>query len=56
LAVNPLHQLVDAYRALLFGGSPPLVQLVWLLAWALLLGAGGIWLFRHGIEPAKDLL
>ncbi len=56
LTVNPLHHLVEAYRAVILEAQSPLLMLPYLVVWSIGLMALGLVFFRKAIEPAKDFL
>lgn len=56
LAINPLHHVVQAYRAVLLEGRAPGVELVWLAGWTVVVAGLGLWFYRKALERAKDFL
>jgi ABC-type polysaccharide/polyol phosphate export permease len=56
LAINPLHHVVEAYRAVLLDGRAPWPEALWLAGWAVALGGLGAWFFRSALDRAKDFL
>lgn len=56
LAINPLHHVVEAYRAVLLEGRAPFPELWPLLGWVVVIGGGGLWFFRVALPRAKDFL
>lgn len=56
LALNPLHHLVEAYRAVLIDGRAPLPEGLFVLGWAVTASGLGLWFFRATLDRGKDLL
>jgi homopolymeric O-antigen transport system permease protein len=54
--INPLHQFVSAYRAVVLEARSPLPMLPALLAWTVASCVLGWWFFRRTVENAKDFL
>lgn len=56
LAINPLHHVVQAYRAVLLEGRAPGAELAWLAGWIVVVAGVGLWFYRKALERAKDFL
>jgi ABC-type polysaccharide/polyol phosphate export permease len=56
LAINPLHAVVQGYRAVLLEARAPWPEVAWLAAWAVLIGGIGAWFYRAALDRAKDFL
>ncbi len=56
LAINPLHHVVQGYRAVMLEDRAPLPELAWLIGWCVLVGGGGLWFYRAAIHRAKDFI
>ncbi len=54
LPINPLHAVVQGYRAVMLDGRAPWPELAWLLGWSAALGAAGLLFYRAAIHRAKD--
>jgi ABC-type polysaccharide/polyol phosphate export permease len=56
LVVNPLHHIVEAYRAVLLEGRAPFPESLMLAAWVAGIGGAGLWFFQRAVDRAKDFL
>lgn len=56
LVANPLHHIVEAYRAVLLDGRAPFPEGLVLAAWVVVVGGAGLWFFRKALDRAKDFL
>jgi ABC-type polysaccharide/polyol phosphate export permease len=56
LQINPLHAMVSAYRAVIFGQTGAAWAMLKAAVWAVSIFAFGIWFFRKSVERARDLL
>ena len=56
LVVNPIYQLIAAYRAIVLHTQSPLPELIHLMPWIIIIPGFGLWFFRRTVERAKDFL
>lgn len=56
LKLNPLHHLIEAYRAVLLEASSPLPMLPVVIVWSVASCVFGLWFFRRTVQDAKDFL
>ena len=54
--LNPLYQLMQAYRRVLLEGQAPFPEGFFALAWSAELAGVGLWFFRATLDRAKDFL
>jgi ABC-type polysaccharide/polyol phosphate export permease len=56
LVLNPLHHVVEAYRAVLLDGRAPFPAGVFAIGWVIVVGGVGLWFFRKALDRAKDFI
>lgn len=56
IVLNPLYHLVTAYQQVIVHGASPFPAAFYALAWAAVLCAAGLWLFRKALDRGKDFL